>query len=542
MATPVISAQHLTVNEADATATLLIKLSEAAATAVTVQWSLSGLTASASTDLVNSSGTLTFNPGETQVELAVGLVNDATAEQIESFVFNLFTPSSNAVIGNSSTVISIVDNDSSAGVPILTVSDVVVDESAGSVQFVVMLDKPATGNVKLDFKTQNGSASAGSDYTAINGSLTFLPGETAKTITVPVLNDTAAETWENFSLVLSKVTGATAPDLVATALIAPNDVTAVNKSALTVSDVVVSEQDGFAEFVISLDKPNTDVVSVNYQTGNGTAIFNNDGVGNSGTLRFAPGETLATVRIAITNDSTLEATENFNLQLSTPSANAVINRNVGVATIFDNDAETGTPIAAVSSVVVDEAEGVVSFVVTLDKPSTNVITMDYASQNGTAVAGSDFTAISGTLVFAPGETTQTVRVLLNNDTLAETDENFALTLSKVSGATVLDASGTAIIAENDANAVAKPNISVEDIVVGEGDVYADFIVRLDAPTTSDVTMNFSTSNGTATFNNDAIGVNSALTFAPGETVKTVRVTLVNDANVEPAENFSLQLF
>jgi hypothetical protein len=85
--------------------------------------------------------------------------------------------------------------------------------------------------------------------------------------------------------------------------------------------------------------------------------------------------------------------------------------------------------------------------------------------------------------------------------------------------------GTAIIAENDAPAVSTSNILVDDIVVGESQTYADFLVRLDQPNTTTVTVHYGTYAETGSDGTDYLSQSGILTFAPGEMVKTVRVTL-----------------
>ncbi|MEF8709213.1 MAG: Calx-beta domain-containing protein [Candidatus Accumulibacter propinquus] len=157
-----------------------------------------------------------------------------------------------------------------------------------------------------------------------------------------------------------------------------------------------------------------------------------------------------TVRVTLTNDTAVEPTENFTLYLSGASANATIARDTATATIIDNDATSGTPVVTINDFVVDEAGKEATFVITLDRPSTGVVSMNYATQDGGALAGSDYVATSGSLNFAAGETAKTVKVTLLNDTASESSEAFNLVLSALSGATALDPVGTAIIAENDA--------------------------------------------------------------------------------------------
>ena len=90
------------------------------------------------------------------------------------------------------------------------------------------------------------------------------------------------------------------------------------------------------------------------------------------------------------------------MNLSSPSANATIARATATATIIDNDAQSGTPLVSINNFVVDEAAGTANFVITLDRPSTGVVSMNYATQNGTALAGQDYVAAVGNAQFRAG--------------------------------------------------------------------------------------------------------------------------------------------
>jgi hypothetical protein len=168
---------------------------------------------------------------------------------------------------------------------------------------------------------------------------------------------------------------------------------------LNVDDIVVGEKDGFAEFVVRLNAPSTAAVSVNYFTSNGSAVANPDYIGVSGKLTFAPGEMVKTVEVPIIDDTAVEAKENFFFNLSSPTGGAVIGKDTALATIIDNDAASGTPVMAVSGPVVDETAGEAHFTITLDRPSTGIVSVNYATQAGTADAA-DFSATAGILSFA----------------------------------------------------------------------------------------------------------------------------------------------
>src|SRR3954454_12390622 len=192
---------------------------------------------------------------------------------------------------------------------------------------------------------------------------------------------------------------------------------------ISVDDVVVGEKDGFAEFLVRLNAPSASVVSVHYVDASGTATGSNYDFGNlSGTLSFAPGQTVQTVRVPIVNDTTAEPTESFFLSLSTPT-NATIGKDTALATVIDNDAVSGTPVMAISDPVVDEKAGEARFTITLDRPSTGTVSANYTTQIGTAGAF-DFAAVAGGVSFAPGETAKTVSVSITDDAAPEGNEKF----------------------------------------------------------------------------------------------------------------------
>jgi hypothetical protein len=465
VATPVISVDNLMAGESDGFTDFVIRLSAPSASIVAISYNDSNVTALNGSDYNAVSGTLNFTPGETVKTVRVPIIDDATTESKESFLFNLFNVS-NAVIGNSSALATIIDNDAPSGTPVITIGDRITDELAGEVTFAVTLNRPSTGTVTVNYATAPGTAST-ADYTTVSGALAFAPGETVKTVSVPIVNDTVVEGDERFDLVLSSPVGATLPDPRGATTIAGNDQTAVTTPVISVAHRLVGESDGFADFVVRLSGPSNSIVTVSYNDSNETALNGSDYSAVSGTLNFTPGETVKTVRVPIINDALVESKEDFLFNLFNAS-NAVIGNSSAMATIIDNDAPSGTPVMTVDDRIVDESAGEATFVVTLDRPSTGTVTVNYATAPGTA-STSDYTTVNGMLAFAPGETVKTVSVPIINDTVAEGDERFDLVLSSPVGATLPDPRTAAIIAANDQTAVATPVISVGNLLVGESD-------------------------------------------------------------------------
>jgi Calx-beta domain-containing protein/VCBS repeat protein len=182
-----------------------------------------------------------------------------------------------------------------------------------------------------------------------------------------------------------------------------------------------------------------------------------------------------------------------------------------------------------------------TFTVTLSAPSTQPVTVQYATANGTATAGSDYQAVIGTLTIPAGQTTGTITVPVNGDRLGEPDETFFVNLTGATNATIADDQALGTILDDE------PRISISDVTMSEGrrnkTTLFTFTVTLSAPYDQPVTMSFQTMNGTATTNdNDYVAKSGTLTFAPGETTKTITIEVKGDSKKEASETFYLDLF
>jgi Ca2+-binding RTX toxin-like protein len=402
----------------------------------------------------------------------------------------------------------------------------------------------SNSTVTVDYSTANGTALVGTDYAATSGTLTFAAGETVKTVVVDINDDTAAERFERFFLDLENASGANILDDRAVAIIGASDATAVSQPRISVSDMIVGEGDGYVDIVVSLSAPGQNPVSVNFATGNTTAAYGSDYDYTNGTLNFAVGETTKVVRVQLLDDGVAEALQSFSLNLSSAS-NAVIADTSALIGILDDDSVVDVPRLFVRDAIVDEKAGTASFVVMLGGPagqsSNGTVTVNYATSNGTATAGSDYVAASGSLVFATGETAKTVVIDLADDAAAEALERINLTLGGASGATIVDGRAVAEIGASDGTAVAQPSITVDDALVAEGDGYIDVMVRLSAPGQGVVTVNYSMGNGTAAYGSDFVYDTGTISFGPGETTKVVRIEILDDISVEALENFTFYL-
>lgn len=207
-----------------------------------------------------------------------------------------------------------------------------------------------------------------------------------------------------------------------------------------------------ATFTISLSVASSQTVMVDYSTVDGTATAGADYTAVSGTLTFQPGEVTKTVSVPVLTDNLVEPPETFTLRLSNPRFATLADPD-GVGTILD--AGPVPPTIRAGDVQVTEGEGGTTdatFTVTLSAASSQPVTVDYATADGTAVSGSDYLPVSGTLTFAPGVTTQTVAVPIVGDAIPEPTETFRLNLSNPTNATLGSDHGTGTIVDNDGSA------------------------------------------------------------------------------------------
>lgn len=321
-----------------------------------------------------------------------------------------------------------------------------VSESGGTAIVTVNRVGASNGTITVDYATSNGSATAGQDYTATSGTLTFLNGETTKTFPVPVINDTMDEPSETFNVSLSNPTGGAlllAPST-ATVTITDND----NPPTISITDVSLEEgNSGTTNFTfnVSLSQASGFDVSVNYATANGTATAGSDYAAVNGTVNFssALAETSKTVTIAVQGELLIEIDETFFVNLVTP-VNATIADSQGIGTILDDD-NPGRLQFSTSPYTTAEGSTFVFIFVTRTNGDAGTVTVDYTTTGGSATPTIDYTPESGTLVLGDGVTSADFRVPVLQDTQVEPTENFNIVLSNPLGGATLGALSTTTV-------------------------------------------------------------------------------------------------
>lgn len=317
-------------------------------------------------------------------------------------------------------------------------------------EFEVALSHPSPFEISVDFATADDSAVAGHDYTTTSGTLVFPSGQTNLIIEVDVMGYSTIYTNRVFLVNLSHPTNATIAQTQGTGTI-----NADPPPGLYINNVVALEGDrGVSNvlFTVSLLNASTNVVTVNYATTNGTALAVKDYRPKKGRLKFLPGVTSMTIPVTIVGNTLNEAEEFFRINLSR-SVNTVIIDGQGIGTIIDNDPLPLVSIADVTTVEVNAGVRSVVFTLRLSAKSGRALNVDFATSDGTALAGTDYVATNGTALFPAGAISKKVTVGIIGDTLHEDAETFLLNLSNAVNATISD--GQAIGNIHDSNLTAR---------------------------------------------------------------------------------------
>ena len=315
---------------------------------------------------------------------------------------------------------------------------------------------------------------------------------------------------------------------------------------LTIADSSVLEGTGgsvTAVFTVTLSPQSSQTVTVDYTTGDGTAVAPADYAVTNGTLTFNPGDTQQTILVPIVTDSDDEPNETFSVTLSN-AGNAFILDGAAAGAIIDDD---GLPSLSINDATVDEdsffSGGTAVFEVTLSPAAASVVTVNYATVDGTAVAGSDYTTQNGALTFNPGETGKQITVpILQDDYDEGSAETFTVQLSNANNANLIDDAGQGTITDND-TARLRQNVGPSVMEGDSGTTTATFTVTLTTPAAFVVTVDYAVSDGYgsagANYGSDYTGaISGTLTFQPGETEQTYSVEIIGDTIREEDEMYS----
>jgi pimeloyl-ACP methyl ester carboxylesterase len=309
-----------------------------------------------------------------------------------------------------------------------------VSEAAGEAELPVIRSDDVQNMVSVQFFSQALTAVAGEDYVEVSGTLTFAAGETNQTIVIPILNDGLLHSPGRFQVFLTNTTGDVvlgSPSIATFTLLDNETLPKLEHSAYE-----AQEDEGSVQIGIVRGGEGEEAVAIDYATADGNAHAEEDYQPMSGTLTFAAGENVQLLTIPILNDGLKEGLEVFRLYLTNATSGG-LSGAVQFATISIRDNDPGVQFTR-NAVSANEQDGVVSLTVTRGNDGLlEPFTVDYATTNGTAIAGDDYTETKGTLAFAAGEMTRSFTVSILRNIVAKPDRQFQVALSNPTGGVTL---------------------------------------------------------------------------------------------------------
>ncbi|MCU7829498.1 MAG: thrombospondin type 3 repeat-containing protein [Candidatus Thiodiazotropha sp. (ex Myrtea sp. 'scaly one' KF741663)] len=540
------------VNENDSSVLITVSRSGGSFGTVSVDYATSDATATAGSDYTASTGTLSFLDGEISKTFSVSILNDTTYEGDETALLSLSNPVGTTLGTLDFAELTITEDDPvpPAGSLQFSGSTYLVAENvaAGEVTLTVVRTGGDSGAVSVDYTFTDGSATASSDYTAVNGTLNYADGITSAVITVPISDDTVYEGDETFVVSLNTVVGAVlgTPSM-ATVTIEEDDPLPPAGSLQFLGASFIQTEDGTAAAIeISRIGGSSGAASVDYVSSDGTANAGSDYTATSGTLNFADGQTSATFPLPITDDSVYEGDETVNLTLSNPVNASLGSITSAVLTIEENDPvpPSGTLQFSQAGYTVAENGGTAVITVSRSGGSTGAVSVSYATSDGSATASTDYTVSTGTLNFANGEISKTFNVPIIDDVQYEGDETVQLSLSNPVG-TLLGSQVNAVLTINENDAAPSSGaigFSPVSYTVMENQTSVSLTVSRSGGSNGAVSVDYSTIDGSASASNDYAFTTGTVNFANGDMVdKTITVNILDDSTFEGDETFSVKL-
>ena len=408
------------------------------------------------------------------------------------------------------------------------------------------------------------------------GTVSFAPGQTSATISVPVAGDTTPEPDEGFTVTLSAASpGTRIAGPAASATILNDDGPPAVLSLARQQAARAEGQSGATSFTFlatrtgDTTRPASALWSVaGGGVANTVAANGADFVGGmlpSGTVSFAPGQASRTIAVEVRGDTAVELNESFLVTLHSPSPGAVLGTATASAIVY-NDDTPGTGTLSIARAGAQKPEGTgggttqFTFTVTRGGDSSGTAAVDWAVSGGgvanTVAAGAaDFaggTLPSGRLQFAAGQGTATIAVNVAADAAIELNEGFTVTLSAPqAGVALATATATGAILNDDAPPSGELSIAPLAASRGEGDAGGTsftFVVTRTQGTQGPASATWSVAGGGIAGTASATGEDfggalpaGTVSFAPGQTSQVVTVPVAGDTAAEQDESFTVTL-
>jgi hypothetical protein len=529
---------------------------------ITGTFSTIGGTATGDIDFVSRNNTAwSIAPGQTSTIVTVPIIGDFLIESTETFTVSVANvvgaDPSPAAGSDTSATGTILDDDSR----VATIADAQLAEGDSGTQnmtFTIRVNQARSeGPVSGTFATASGTATSDADFTSQTNVAWMIPqGQTSTTVTVPIIGDALIEGPETFTVTLANVTGADTTPAVGGDPTALGTILDDDHPQLSISDASVAEgnltgDDKQLTFTIMLSQTIAEDVTVNVSTKDGSAVQGEDFLGLSNLLVTIPGnQASATIHVAVVEDFRIEPDEQFSINLSSPSANALLDpaHSAAIGTILNDDNRMLSISSTANALEGDAAVGDsrLTFTVTLSQAIPEDVTVLVDTKDAIATANQDYVPQSGLVITIPAnQTAATFQVTIIGDRVAEGDETLGVSLRSASPNARIDpghSTGLGTIIDDDFLL-----FSIDDVGRPEGNLGTttfSFTVSLAAIPLSPVSVSVNSVDGTATTaDNDYSPLSGlVLTFAPGDSLaQQVSLIVQGDTKFEQAQTFTVKL-
>jgi uncharacterized delta-60 repeat protein len=423
-------------------ATITVQRHGQSSNAVSVAYATGDGTAVAGVDYTATSGTLNFAPLETVKSFVVPLFNAGPGQPARTVKLHLGPTAVGALAGPLATAVLSITN--SAGQIDFSVSSVTVGEEAGRVVLPLVRHGKFSQEVTVDYAVTDGTATGGMDYAAQAGTITF-PAEddleecnnddddcfrprwaSYQYIVLPILNDGLQERLEDFTVTLSNPRGGAVLGDATISVVTILD----NEFNIGFSTEYAEVSEGeAADCTVEKKWDATNIVTVQYFTRDGTAKEGVDYSATSGTLTFAPGEYSKSIHVPLINDGLVEDTKSFLLVLTNVQGGPSL--GIDAINFYLHDNDRGVEVSPTLYAVAESAQTVTVYVKRNDDDASPM-TVDFSTRDGSARAGLDYTAQTGTLTFALGQRSNVIVIPVSPNRESLISRTFFVDLTNVS--------------------------------------------------------------------------------------------------------------
>jgi hypothetical protein len=528
-----------------------------AAAAVSVDFATADGTAIAGADYESASGTLEWAENDSTPRTIAVPISDATPYSASrTFQVVLSNPSVAAEIGSPDSATVTISGDATMSVGNLSIStpSLAVSQSSGVATVTVHRIGGSSGSTGVAFTTADDTAMTGKDFTAATGVLQWEDGDaTSKTITVPISNATAFQGTKTLHVALSNPASGAALTGPSSAEVKISGAASPPVGSLHFSTAGYSVTQNTRTVTVTVDRTGGSAGAANvgystYKPANGTAISGKDFTSATGVLHWANGDSAAkTFTVALNNVAPFTGNKVFGVSLWSPTGGATISNpgNARITIAGSAAAAVGNVKLSAAGYTVAQGAGTVTVAVDRAGGSAGPLTVAYGTANGTAVAGTDYTAANGTLKWADGDASaKTFAVSVSGAKPFSGNKSFSVALSGPSGGATLgspDSAGVVITGDATA-AVGSLQLAAPSATVTQTAGTMGFTVHRTGGSAGAVSVAYATSNGTAVAGMDFTAANGNLSWADGDAAsKTFNVSISNATPFSGSKSFNVAL-